>query len=252
MARIRHLRNAPITEAIVDFRVSLPDDFRPDRLREAKERLAQHYPEALERKGLETRLEIAAGQPPKEPHTRDLGFLGIWLKTEDQKSVAQFRVDGFTFNRLRPYTRWEEILPEALRLWEIYVELTNPQSVTRVALRYINHMNLPNLGGKLSDYSDYIVTGPRWPLSAHEVLSSFATRVVLEYPERKMKANVVQTLEIGVKTSAPSLLFDIDVYRSGDLEVSPTALKPIFDDLRHYKNEIFFGSLTDRFVEAFE
>lgn len=251
MARIRHLRNAPITEAIVDFRVSFHGDFCPDRLREAKERLAQRYPEALERKGLETRLEIATGQP-KEPQTRDLGFLGIWLKTEDQKSVAQFRVDGFTFNRLRPYTRWEEILPEALRLWAIYVELTNPQSVTRVALRYINHMNLPSLGGTLSDYSDYIVTGPRWPLSAHEVLSSFATRVVLGYPERQMKANVVQTLEIGVKTSAPSLLFDIDVYRSGDLEVSPTPLKEIFDELRQYKNEIFFGSLTERFVEAFE
>lgn len=61
MARIRHLRNAPIAEAIVDFRVSFPGDFRPVRLREAKERLAQRYPEALERKGLETRLEIAAG-----------------------------------------------------------------------------------------------------------------------------------------------------------------------------------------------
>lgn len=61
MARIRHLRNAPIAEAIVDFRVSFPGDFRPVRLREAKGRLAQRYPEALERKGLETRLEIAAG-----------------------------------------------------------------------------------------------------------------------------------------------------------------------------------------------
>ena len=248
MARVRHLENAPITEAVVDFRVSLPGDFRVDRLREARERLARDYPQAEERKGVETHLEFAGGQP-KETRTRDLGFQGIWLKTEDQKTVAQFRVDGFTFNRLKPYTRWEQIFPEALRLWNVYVELAQPQSVTRVALRYINHMNLPSPGVKLDDY---IVTSPRLPPSVPQILSSFVTRVVLEYPERKMKANVVQTLEIGVKTSAPSLLFDIDVYRSGDLEVSPTALKPIFDDLRHYKNEIFFGSLTDRFVEAFE
>ena len=77
-------------------------------------------------------------------------------------------------------------------------------------------------------------------------------RVVLEYPQRKMKANVVQMLEVGVKTSSPSLLFDIDVYRDGDLEVSPIALKEIFDGLREYKNEIFFASLTERFVETFE
>jgi len=248
MARIRHLQNAPITEAIVDFRVSLPRDFRPDRLREARERLAPDYPQTVERKGMEARLEFAGGQP-KETRTRDLGFQGIWLKTEDQKTVAQFRVDGFTFNRLKPYTRWEQILPEALRLWSVYVELANPQSVTRIALRYINHMNLPSPGAELDDY---IVTSPRLPPSVPQIRSSFATRLVLEYPERRMTANVIQVLEVGVETPAPSLLFDIDVYRTGHFEVSETTMKEILGDLRGYKNEIFFGSLTERFVEAFE
>lgn len=248
MARIRHLQNAPITEAIVDFRVSLPRDFRPDRLREARERLARDYPQTVERKGMEARFEFAGGQP-KETRTRDLGFQGIWLKTEDQRTVAQFRVDGFTFNRLKPYTRWEQILPEALRLWSVYVELANPQSVTRVALRYINHMNLPSPGAELDDY---IVTSPRLPPSVPQILSAFATRVVLEHPERRMTANVMQVLEVGVETPAPSLLFDIDVYRTGDFQVTATAMEEILSDLRVYKNEIFFRSLTERFVEGFE
>lgn len=248
MARIRHLQNAPITEAIVDFRVSLPRDFRPDRLREARERLARDYPQTVERKGMEARFEFAGGQP-KETRTRDLGFQGIWLKTEDQRTVAQFRVDGFTFNRLKPYTRWEQILPEALRLWSVYVELANPQSVTRVALRYINHMNLPSPGAELDDY---IVTSPKLPPSVPQILSAFATRVVLEHPERRMTANVMQVLEVGVETPAPSLLFDIDVYRTGDFQVTATAMEEILSDLRVYKNEIFFRSLTERFVEGFE
>lgn len=248
MARVRHLPNAPITEAIVDFRVSLPRDFRPDRLREARERLAGNYPQIVEREAMEARFEFTGGQP-KETSTRDLGFHGIWLKTEDQKTVAQFRVDGFTFNRLKPYTRWEQILPEALRLWNLYIELASPQSVTRVALRYINHMNLPSPEAELGRY---IVTGPRLPASLPQIFSSFATRVVLEYPERQMKANVIQVLEVGVETPAPSLLFDIDVYRTGDFEVSTTVMEKILDDLRLYKNNIFFGSLTEQFVEAFE
>ena len=248
MARVRHLENAPITEAVVDFRVSLPGDFRVDRLREARERLARDYPQAEERKGVETHLEFAGGQP-KETRTRDLGFQGIWLKTEDQKTVAQFRVDGFTFNRLKPYTRWEQIFPEALRLWNVYVELAQPQSVTRVALRYINHMNLPSPRAELDDY---IVTSPRLPPSVPQILSSFVTRVVLEYPERRMTAHVIQVLEVGVQTPAPSLLFDIDVYRTGDFEVGATTMEEILGHLRAYKNDIFFGSLTERFVEAFE
>jgi uncharacterized protein (TIGR04255 family) len=247
MARVRHLRKAPISEAIVDFRVSLPRDFRPDRLREAGERLARDYPETIEPKRMETRFEFSGGQPSET--TRDLGFQGIWIRTEDQKTVAQFRVDGFTFNRLKPYTRWEQILPEALRLWGVYLELANPLSVTRIALRYINHMNLPGSGAELSDY---IQTSPRLPPGVPQILSNFATRVVLEYPERRMSANVIQVLEIGVETSAPSLLFDIDVYRAGDFKVDAATMEEILGDLRQYKNDIFFGSLTERFVEAFE
>jgi uncharacterized protein (TIGR04255 family) len=67
-----------------------------------------------------------------------------------------------------------------------------------------------------------------------------------------MTANVMQVLEVGVETPAPSLLFDIDVYRTGDFQVSATAMEEILSHLRDYKNEIFFESLTERFVEAFE
>ena len=74
----------------------------------------------------------------------------------------------------------------------------------------------------------------------------------MEYPEPRMTANVVQALEVGVRTAAPSLLFDIDVYRTGDFEVNAVAMEEILGQLRRYKNDIFFASLTERFVEVFE
>lgn len=248
MAKARHLRNAPITEAIVDFRVSASPDSRRDRLREAIDLLKVEYPRTEEPKRYEARLEFSGGRP-SEPRTRDLGFQGIWLRTEDQETVAQFRVDGFTFNRLKPYTRWEQILPEAMRLWGIYVELANPPSITRLALRYINHMTFPRPEPRLEEY---IVTCPQLPPTVPKILSSFSTRLVLEHPQRRMRASVIQALEVGVKTASPSLLFDIDVYRAGDLEINASTIEEIFGDLRTYKNDIFFGSLTERFVEVFE
>jgi len=249
MARIRHLSKAPITEAVVDFRVSHSPDFHPDQLRQARELLAPDYPKIEERKGLEALVALAGGQSP-QALTRDLGFQGIWLKTEDEKSVAQFRVDGFTFNRLKPYTSWEHILPEALRLWTIYVELTRPHRLARVALRYINHMRLPGPGVELDDY---IATGPRLPPSVPQVVASFATRVVLEYPEGRMNANVVQALEPAVDAPPHTLLLDIDVYRTEGLQVDdPRALREVLGKLRDYKNSIFFGSVHEKFVEMFE
>lgn len=58
---------------------------------------------------------------------QDQGFLGLFLKAADELTIAQFRPDGFTVNRLRPYTGWSAILPEVLELWDIYVRVAKPE-----------------------------------------------------------------------------------------------------------------------------
>lgn len=216
MATIRHLRNAPITEAVVDFRVSLPSDFRAEDLRAAKERLSEAYPHGEERKGFQALFEFT-GLQPAAAQTRDLGFHGLWLKSEDQKTIGQFRIDGFTFNRLKPYTSWEAVIPEAMRLWRVYADIARPRSVTRLALRYINRLDLPGPGIELDDY---ILTAPKLPGTVPHIVSAFATRTVLEHPEQRLMATVAQVLEMSMESPSRSLLLDIDVYRVGELVVT--------------------------------
>jgi len=246
MATVRHLRNAPITEAVIDFRVVLPKEFRPEILRDAKSRLANEYSKSDEQEGFGGTIELRVGQATQ--NVRDIGFQGIWLKSEDEKTVAQFRINGFTLNRLKPYAGWDAFFEAAMRAWSVYVDLAKPQSVTRIALRYINHMPLPGVGAELNDF---IHTAPRLPPSVPDVLSGFATRVVLEHPERRVSANVVQVLEVGMDSSATTLLLDIDAHKVGDFSVTKEVLAGILQDLRAYKNNIFFGSLTDRLLESF-
>ncbi len=245
MATVRHLRNAPITEALIDIRAFPPSGFDPQSLLLVKGRLANRYPVAQERKGTEALLELKAGRQPTTM-TRHLGLQGVFTKSPDEKQIAQFRVDGFTFNRLRPYTSWEEMLPEALDLWGVYVDLVKPGGVTRVAVRYINHIELTPPPG---DIDEYIVTGPQMPNGVPQEFSAFSTRVVLNNDEMKLRAIVRQKLEVGIETTNPTLLLDIDAYRSGDLSESRESLQAVLADLRVYKNQIFFGSITDRLAE---
>jgi uncharacterized protein (TIGR04255 family) len=253
MARERHLRSAPIIEAVVDFRAALPSGFNPETLRSISDRLSGKYPKIAESKRFATKLEWTQRGPSQQ--TEDLGVQGILAKTQDELTWAQFRIDGFTLNRLKPYTSWEEIRPEALRLWEVYVNLTRPIGVARVALRYINRMDLPAVG----HLEDYVVTGPTLPLGVPSEISYFATRTVLDDLERRISANVVQ--EFGPNAEPPSaakgvpgyaMLLDIDAFKTGDFTPGETNFKDILDDLHAYKNGIFFGSLTDPFVETFE
>lgn len=246
MATVRHLRNAPITEALIDVRAFPPSGFDPQRLLLVKARVADRYPVTLERKGTEALFELRPGMQPTST-ARELGLQGVFVKSHDEKQIAQFRIDGFTFNRLKPYTSWEEILPEALNLWEVYVDLVNPAGITRVAVRYINHIVLPPAPG---DLEEYIVTGPQLPEAVPQVFSAFSTRIVLNNSDMTLSANVRQKLEVGIQTSNPTLLLDIDAYRSGAFSRDRRSLEGVLSDLRLYKNQIFFGSITAKLVEA--
>lgn len=247
MATVRHLRQAPITEAIVDFRVLPAADFQPESLLRAPSLVGPDYPTMERREAKQARLNIRGGTAAAS--VQDLGLLGLWLKTQDQKTVAQFRPNGFTLNRLKPYTSWDQISSEAVRLWSIYVDLTNPQSVTRLALRYINRLNLP---GPVADLDLYIVEAPRLPGTTPGTITTFNSHLTLEYPERQMKANVRRALEASVEAIGPSLLFDIDVYRPGPIDPRGGILQEALSGLRDYKNRIFFEGVTERLLRDFE
>lgn len=246
MARIRHLDRAPIKEAIVDFRVARSGPVDERRLLQAPPIHREVYPVLEERRGTETYFEISPSGPSNS-QVKDLGLQGVWLKTPDQRMIAQFRGDGFTLNRLEPYTSWQHLLPEALRLWASYVALTNPDAVTRLALRYINRIPIP----RGADLDNYMLTAPKLPQGVPEVINTFATRIVLHDPVRSLNANVVQALEVGPESESHVLLFDIDAYRATPTGLASAEVRDALDSLHDYKNEIFFGSLTEQLVAQF-
>src|SRR5207253_4384748 len=83
--------------------------------------------------------------------------IGYTFTSSDGLQAFQSRLDGFTFSRLAPYNGWESFCSEARRLWNIYREVTQPQAVTRAAVRYINRLDLPL---PIRDLKDYLRTVP--------------------------------------------------------------------------------------------
>jgi uncharacterized protein (TIGR04255 family) len=106
-----------------------------------------------EYRGLQATFGMIQGRG-RPPVVQDLGFQGYFWKTSDEKTIVQFRVDGFTFNRLRPYTSWTELFPQALDLWHLYSRVSRPEVITRLAVRYINRIPLP---AGVTDFSDLFV-----------------------------------------------------------------------------------------------
>jgi uncharacterized protein (TIGR04255 family) len=247
MARVRHLTNAPVTEALVDLRaapsVGLEHAEVVKRLRAA---LAARYPRYAERRVLGAEVEVRPGQP-LVPKAADSGLHGHFFETEDARDIAQFRIDGFTYNRLAPYTNGESIIAEALRLWSIYLEVARPLGVSRVALRYINILRLP-IDVRLDDY---LVRVPAAPAGTPGDVQRFLLRVETFDAQSGHRVITTHALTPAMPPDSVNLVIDIDAFRLGDFHTSPEALRPILDALRELKNSVFFGTITEKAVERY-
>jgi uncharacterized protein (TIGR04255 family) len=249
MAEQRHLNNAPITEAIIDIRGKLPNEFKVDQFEAIKNELEKNYPIMDKQQTSEVRFEFKEGKPKFFPH-EDLGIQGYFFKTNDKIKIAQFRVNGFTFNHLKPYTRWEEVFNESKKLWKVYIRVSHPEIITRLAVRYINHIKLPL---PINDFGDYLVTPPTIPQGLPQQVVKFLNRIVIVDEQDGIMANITQTLDEKSSDSKHlNVILDIDVYKHGQYSCESDEIWEILNKLRIMKNDIFFKSITEKTAGLFE
>jgi uncharacterized protein (TIGR04255 family) len=177
----------------------------------------------------------------------DRGPAGIRLTHANGKYVAQLKVDGFTFSRLAPYETWEAIRAEACEMWGKYREFVSPEKVTRVAVRFINVMPLPLA---MKDFDDYLTASPRVPAALPQAIASFFSRVVIPDEAIGAVAVVTQALETITEDKVPIVL-DIDTFREFQEPSGSNVVWQTLDQLREFKNRIFFESITERTADLF-
>ncbi len=177
------------------------------------------------------------------------GVRGFRASSEDDLKVIQFKVDGISFSRLAPYTTWEEAAAEAQTLWQVYADVVAPETVTRIAVRYINHIRLSH---PILDIDDYFTGLPRVPEALPQVLSSLLSRVTLFEAEKQLSAHVGHTLVDDIDPDRLGIILDIDAFSEGVRDATTEPLWETFEELRGFKNLIFFESITERTAEMFE
>jgi uncharacterized protein (TIGR04255 family) len=207
--------------------------------------IGEHYIKTGSIQSFEARFGVVQGRPldPSQLQT-DLGF-----RYQTATEIAQFRVNGFTFSKIKPYTTWEDISREAFRLWKAYIIAAKPREVNRVAVRYINRMLLPDV----QDLGEYLEAPPKLPAPMPQIVREFLTRVYVRDDKRNASAVVVQALEPRIDPNANeiALLLDIDAFREVNEKPDDPGLLSVFQLLRELKNEIFFANLKEKTVEIY-
>ena len=166
--------NAPITEAILDIKAKLPDGVGLNIFNEFQENIKDRYKDRKTKHSFEAEFRFSPGKDEATPIIPKEKIEGYLFHSNNENKIVQAKLDGFTFNKLKPYENWEKFHSEARELWELFSKIVKPISVDRIALRYINRIEIPF---PFDDFSEYILTNPQIAPELPQSLSHFLMRI---------------------------------------------------------------------------
>ena len=245
MGRQRHLGRAPIHEALIDIQFNPVAGVDVGAI--AAEFSGDQPASVFDVWQTMFEMKVEADAAPRTSHSADA--IGKRIDLPEKHQVVQFRNSGFTFSRLAPYDSWEEMTDAALRAWWFYADRLGPEQINRIAVRYVNILQLPL---PLDRFERYLTSPPVVPEEMPQGIVSFLTRVVC--PRGEDVAIVTQSLEGEVDGGkAVKVILDIDVSHQCKLDRDNfVAVEAILDRLRAFKNDAFFAFLTNEALEMYE
>ena len=234
-----HYSKAPLTEAVLDIRVELPSEITLQKLRDIQVGEEENYPRREDSIIVVGQVSMGAQVGASAKQTPN----GYRFVSQDNRQIFQARTDGFTFNRLAPYETWESFRDEARRLWEIYRPIANPKNISRLALRYINRLDLPL---PLKDFKDYLRTFPEISSDMSQGLSGYFMQLQLPQPDLEAMLHLNQTLIPPPTPNFVSVVLDLDLFCKDNVPSEDQEIWKRFEILRTRKNEVFEACITNK------
>jgi uncharacterized protein (TIGR04255 family) len=237
--------NPPIVEAIL-FIETLPNDkFYPSAVPSFYAAVSGRYRSPRRFREVRGETVIIEGDARVEGLNGDATHL---LESSDGRQSVQIKRAGFGFNRFAPYLGWEQFRNEAMDLWNTYRNLFPPDQITSIALRYLNRMRLPF---PFSDFKEYLRTYPELAREIDTGLAGFLMSLTLPIADGAVTGTLTQTVEReGWDDSAIPLVFDVEVVREQDIP-GDEGIWDVLEELREFKNRLFFESITEKTKELF-
>lgn len=251
MPEPRILPNPPIVEAVVDIDCDMPPQHDLAALEApAREVFRNPYPTCQPVFSHEGQIELYGGEVLPEV-SGTIRIHALRFLQEDEKQLVQVRTQGFSFNRLAPYSNLDDYLPEIARTWRLFVNLASPTQVRVVRLRYINRIDLPLTEGRI-ELGEYLRVGPQLPDGAGLSFAGFLNQ------HTAVEEGTGSTVSIILATQQPQtgilpIVFDITAGRPATAEPDDwNGIADSIQSLRRLKNRVFWNTLTDKCLNLFQ
>lgn len=237
------LKNPPLVEAVFSVQGSFPTQVDLKALEDSAAPLRIHYPERKEERSVSFTLDTAPGGI-MNASTEDQGINGYRFFSSDGLDITQFKKSGLTYNRLKPYTSWDDVFPKASKCWTVFRDAFPEFVIHRVSQRYLNQISI-NKGKGATELKDYFTVDLPGPTGIPFQRAGFTGQSVFYDPITQLHAIWTIALQHASNPSQHLVILDIDVYAQGPdvLEKNP---QDLWTQMRDLKNSLFFGSLKNQ------
>lgn len=248
--RLLNLKSPPIIEAVLDIDCDMPPGLDLATMEVPfRDALRDRYPKFRTRHMQAFQVEAAADRAPNVTTTQ--GIQAFQFLQEDEQQLIQVRPQGYSFNRLAPYSSLDDYMPEMERTWRLFLGVASPVQVRVVRLRYINRIPIPLTAGRV-DLEEFLKLGPRLPDEDKLTLVGFLNQHSAAEIDTGNQVNIILTAQPPEHDKLPIIL-DIEAFSVGNAESGDWAgIQSKIQSLRRLKNTVFKNSLTEQCLNLFQ
>jgi uncharacterized protein (TIGR04255 family) len=175
---------------------------------------------------------------------------GVRINNISRNTNVQLTTEGLSFFVATGYEGWDKTFNSVTDFLLKFSPNFNDVLITRVALRYINVFDIEFGDEPLNKFLNFV---PALPSTVSKSVDSFSMNVVFPLNETG-RCTLRQSLRPkNISSTESTIILDIDVYIEKEIKGTDfELLKNEFQQLRQYKNKVFFNVLSEEVIKLFE
>ncbi len=236
MADYQKLTYPPITEAVIDIRLTEAlsnfDDISPKLIEE----FAESYPKKREIRELQVQFKNNDTDIPIPSNKR----LGYRLESQEGKYILQLKKDGLTLSNVGAYVGWDIFVVEFRDIWAKFDKEILGSNICRVAVRYINNFTLSK------KHEDYYKKWTTVKINDEANIKKSSLAYLIEQDKFK---TIVKIDTSENNNGKYEILLDIDAFC--EKEFSREEVEGVLTQLRRLKNDFFFTNINEEIIKEF-
>jgi uncharacterized protein (TIGR04255 family) len=230
--------NPPIQEAI--FTIILSEDLISDQL----ERIVSNtYLKETFRNEIKQIYKTTAKIEQEDGEFKVFNSLkeADGFRFNSESRVLIVKQNQISLHIISGYKNWEFVVDE---LSKIIQEISTILDIkcTNIAVRFINNIKLPQPSVSLNDFFTLYIS---LPSGISQSFDNFF--LTISVSKKDMKATIIETVDSRTHDNNQiGIILDIDVNKPLNKKLNLISIKDDFQELREYKNELFFNTITEK------